>query len=113
MLFVTMHPDNWRLEDAKNIAKKILDYGLAHNCLTSQQQDELNTLIKPNLNPQKDHDQIKALWQDLVDTLVITTDKGEKLRFVADEQRRILYFGDEAGIAEAREFWQDDRELKA
>lgn len=109
MLFVKMHPLNWRLEDAKNIAQRILDYGTANHCLSDKQTQELCAIIKPSLNV--DTQEMKRLWQDLVDTLVITTPKGQVFKFVVDPQNHTLYFGDEAGISEARLFEENPRDL--
>ncbi len=107
MIFITFETKNATLHDIKQVAQRILDHHQREHFLTQLQESQLHTIIRPTLKADQNESEIRQLWQELIETLVVTNKKGEELRFHRDDEQGVLYFGDEAGWHTAKAFHDD------
>ncbi len=109
MIFLTFDLNTMTTTTAKQIAQHILDNKQARPYLSDTQLSQLKAILTPSIKP--DDDNIKHLCRELVDTLEVCNEKGEKLRFHRDEQKGVLYFGDDAGWKMAQQFHDHNKPL--
>ncbi|OOR88266.1 hypothetical protein B0181_08475 [Moraxella caviae] len=102
MLFAKInHENGFDLKMVRAISQRILDWNVAHQQLSDEQVQKLEYIVKPTLASDQHIDEIKKLCSELEQTLVMTDKKGRKLKFYTDDKTGDIYFGDDAGFAEA------------
>lgn len=100
MFFVELK-GGFDLHVAKTVSQRILTWNKTHKQLTQEQIAKLEYILKPTLAKDQHHDEIYAICQDFLHNFVVHNDKGVPMRFYVDDAKKVVYFGDEAGVAQA------------
>ncbi len=101
MFFIRLG-NEFSLHEVKTIAQRILDWDKKHHQLTEDDIAKLTYIVTPTLERGQHETEIRRLCLELQEHLHLKDDKGHDLRFMMDEAQGYLYFGDEAGLAEAK-----------
>lgn len=101
MFFVKINYDAPTLDDIRHVAEHMLNPKIAQY-LTDTQKHELETIIRPTLARDHNEPQIRAFFDDIITNFVAVDEHNKVYRFYVDKKAGLLYFGDEAGLQEAK-----------
>lgn len=98
MIIIELVEGDETLEDIERICQHFLEHEDISRLVTEEQLDDIKAILAPTLRADGNESKKRALWNDLLDNLVITDDHGAKLHFFRDEEHNRLYFGSQEGF---------------
>lgn len=98
MFFIELDEGQASLADIQRISQHITEHRQLVSLMTTNQAEDLSTILAPTLRADHDEDNKREHWQRLLKEFVIHDAKGEPIRFYREPRTGRLYFANQQGI---------------